>query len=329
MLKSQDVKDFALKAGADIVGIASMDRWEGAPLQCDARQIAPDAKSMIVMGFRIPRGTLRGIEEGTFYVSYASMGYAAINHVLQPMVCWNVTAMLEDAGYESVPITNNFPWCNANGSGQDPSLNGMPNYNKSLPVEEGKAAPDVFVHMRLAAFMAGLGEIGWSKMFISPRFGPRQRLAAILTDAPLEPDPIYDGPTLCDRCMMCAQQCTGGAIPTDKSVKITVAGHDLEWGDINYLDCSRYFCGASEEHNPFMVTEADREGFQQPVSAAQRYKMGPTYDYGRAFEGASGCIRACMIHLEEQDKLDNKFQTPFRRRKAWRIPWPRVMPEGG
>jgi hypothetical protein len=112
-------------------------------------------------------------------------------------------------------------------------------------------------------------------------------------------------------------------------VKVTVAGHDLEWGDINYLDCSRYFCGASEEHNPFMVTEADREGFQKPVGESQRYKIGPTYDYGRALEGASGCIRACMIHLEEQDKLDNKFQTPFRRRKAWRIPWPRVMPAGG
>ncbi len=329
MLKSEDVKAAALKAGADIVGIASMDRWEGAPLQCDARQIAPDAKSMIVMGFRIPRGTLRGIEEGTFYVSYASMGYAAINHVLQPMVCWNVTAMLEDAGYESVPITNNFPWGNANGSGQDPSVAGLPNYNKSLPVAEGRAAPDVFVHMRLAAFMAGLGEIGWSKMFLSPRFGPRQRLAAILTDAPLEPDPIYDGPALCDRCMMCAQQCTGGAIPTDKSVKITVAGHDLEWGDINYVDCSRYFCGASEEHNPFMVTEADREGFQKPVGESQRYKIGPTYDYGRALEGGSGCVRACMIHLEEQGKLDNKFETPFRRRKPWRIPWPRVMPAGG
>jgi len=324
MLTSQDVKKFALEAGADIVGIASMDRYEGAPRQSDARYIAPDARSMIVMGFRIPRGTLRGIEEGTFYISYASMGYAAINHVLQPMVLWKVTAMLEDAGYEAVPIPNNFPWTHTNASGQDPSVTDAPNPAKSLPVDPDKPAPDVFVHMRLAAYMAGLGEIGWSKMFISPRFGPRQRLAAILTEAPLEPDPIYEGPSLCDKCMMCVQQCTGSCIPTDKSVKITVAGHDLEWGDINFVDCSRYFCGAAEEHNPWMVTEEDREGFQQPVGAAQRYKVGPTYDYGRALEGASGCIRACMIHLEQQGKLDNKFQTPFRRRKPWRIPWPRT-----
>ncbi len=323
MLKSQQVKDYALKCGADIVGITSMDRWEGAPTQCDARFIAPDAKSMIVMGFRIPRGTLRGIEEGTFFIPYASMGYAAINFILQPMVCWKVTAMLEDEGYESVPIPNNFGWNNTDFNGQIPDAISTTNLAKSVPVEPGKPAPDVFLHARFAAFMAGLGEIGWSKMFLSPRFGPRQRLAFIITDAPLEPDPIYEGPSLCDRCMMCARDCTGGAIPTDKSVKVNVAGHDLEWADINYDLCRPYFAGGSEEHNPFMVTEEDRKGFQLPSGRSNSFKIPATYSYGRALEGASGCIRACMIHLEEQGKLDNKFETPFRRRKPWRIPWPR------
>lgn len=327
MITAQDVKDRALELGADLVGIAPMERWEGAPKQMDARYIAPDARSMIMMGFRIPRGTLRGIEEGTFYVSYASMGYAAINHILQPMVLWGVTAMIEDAGYEAVPIPNNFPWTNTDSSGQDLSKIGVPRLGFSIPVSPDKPAPDVFVSMRIAAYMAGLGEIGWSKMFMSPKFGPRQRLAMILTDAPLEPDPIYDGPPLCDRCMACARECTGGAIPTDPSdsIKITVAGRELEWANINYVDCSRYFCGASEEYNPFMVTEEDRAGFQQPVGAAQRYKVGPTYDYGRALEGAKGCIRACMVHLERQGKLSNTFDRPFRRRPQWKLPWPREL----
>ncbi|MFW5869045.1 MAG: (4Fe-4S)-binding protein, partial [Armatimonadota bacterium] len=189
MLKAQDVKEYALQAGADLVGIAPMSRWEGAPKQMDARYICPDAKSMIALGFRIPRGTLRGVEEGTFYVSYASMGYAAINHVLQPMVLWRITAMLEDAGYETMPIANNFPWTNTDSSGQNPEKMGVPNPNFSMPVSPDKPAPDVFPHLRLAAYMAGLGEIGWSKMFLSPRFGPRQRIAILLTDAELEPDP--------------------------------------------------------------------------------------------------------------------------------------------
>ena len=51
--------------GADIVGIGSPDRWEGAPTQMDPRFIMPEAKSIIAMGFRIMRGALRAIEEDT------------------------------------------------------------------------------------------------------------------------------------------------------------------------------------------------------------------------------------------------------------------------
>jgi len=319
VVTSEQVKAYAKECGADIVGIASMDRFEGAPKQMDPRYIFPDAKAMIVMGFRILRGTLRGIEEGTFFVSYASMGYAAINFVHQPVVLWDFCKLLEDKGYEAVPIPNNFPWTNTDSSGQNPELTGQLRETWSRPVSPDRPAPDVFIHMRIAAFCAGLGEIGYSKMFLSPQFGPRQRLAAVITDAPLEPDPLYDGPQLCDRCMLCAEECTGQAISTTNTVKVTVAGRDLEWGEIDYHKCSRYFCGASRQYNPFMTCPEDEEGFAQPVSQGQRYKVPPTYVYGRALEGARGCIRACMMHLDEQEKLENKFKAPFRIRKPWRL----------
>jgi ferredoxin len=319
MLTSEQVKQFGKECGADLVGIASMDRFEGAPQQMDPRTIFPEAQAMIVMGFRILRGCLRGIEEGTFFVAYSGMGYAGINWVYQPVVLWNFCKLLEDGGYEAVPIPNNFPWTNTNVSGLDLEATGKPRDSWSRPVSPDRPAPDVFIHLRIAAFCAGLGEIGYSKMFLSPEFGPRQRLAAVLTDAPLEPDPLYEGPPLCDRCMLCARDCTGQAISTTETVKVTVAGRELEWGKIDYGTCSRYFCGASKEYNPFLVTPQDEEGFTQPVGQAQQYKVGPQYVYGRALEGARGCIRACMIHLEEQGKLKNTFQNPFRKRKPWKL----------
>ncbi len=319
MLTSGQVKEYAKRCGADIVGIASMDRFEGAPKQMDPRYIFPDAKAMVVMGFRILRGALRGIEEGTFYVAYAGMGYAGINWIYQPMTLWNFCKLLEDEGYETVPIPNNFPWTNTDSSGQNPEKTGLQREGWSRSVEPDKPAPDVFVHLRIAAVAAGMGEIGYSKMFLSPEFGPHQRLAAVLTDAPLDPDPLYDGPVLCDRCMGCVTACTGEAISPDRTIKITVAGREVEWGEIDYHQCSRFFCGASQEHNPFMTSPADKEGFNQPVGAAQQYKVSPTYFYGRALEGASGCIRACMIHLEEEGKLKNAFKNPFRKRKPWRL----------
>ena len=83
-LTAAEVKAKAKECGADIVGIAPMSRWEGTDRQHDPRYIFPGAKSMIVFGFRIPRGSLRGVEEGTHYLNYATMGYAALNSISTP-----------------------------------------------------------------------------------------------------------------------------------------------------------------------------------------------------------------------------------------------------
>ncbi|GAF68938.1 unnamed protein product, partial [marine sediment metagenome] len=113
MLTAKDVKTFAKSCGADLAGITPMDRFEGAPKQMDPRYIYPEAKSMIVLGVRILRGTLRGVEEGTFFIAYSGMGYAGINTIFQPMILWNFCRLLEDEGWEAVPIPNNFAWTGA------------------------------------------------------------------------------------------------------------------------------------------------------------------------------------------------------------------------
>jgi hypothetical protein len=64
MLNSAKIKEIGLAYGADVVGIASMDRFEGAPPQMDPRKLMPQAKSMIVFGYRIFRGACRGISLG-------------------------------------------------------------------------------------------------------------------------------------------------------------------------------------------------------------------------------------------------------------------------
>jgi len=301
VLTSAKIKKCAKSCGADLVGIGSMDRFEGAPKQMDLRYIFPDAKSIIAMGFRHFRGLFRGIEEGTFWTAYPAMGYAGINYIYQPLVLWNVAKMIEDEGYEAIGLPNN---------GLRPNAYGKWNPRVSNPVSPEKPAPDVCWHMRIAAFCAGLGEIGYSKMFLSPEFGPRQRIAILLTDAPLKPDPLFAG-KLCDKCKSCVNECTVNAIPADKTIKITVAGRKIEWADINMAKCAKGFCGGSPKANPFMVTDKEKEEF------GYNYKVPSMYFYARALEGASGCIRACMIHLEEQGKLKNKFKGPFRKRKPW------------
>jgi ferredoxin len=294
-MNSKEVKDYAKMLGADLVGISPMSRFEGAPKQMDARYIFPGAKSMIVLGFRIPRGSFRGIEEGTLFSNYLTMGYAALNQVYGPMVLWNLNRYIEDQGYEVIPMLN------INGGEAINTVTGKFRKGWSRPAKEGNPYPDVLVHFRIAAYLAGLGEIGWSKVFLTPEFGPRQRFVILLTDAELEPDPIYEG-KICDRCMLCAKYCHGNAISKDESVKVTIAGHELEWNKLDPLACEKGIQGGTNrELNPF-----DGE-------------YPRMYGYGRALEGACGCMRACMVHLEERRKIKAQFINKFSSGKQWEI----------
>lgn len=293
MITSKLIKSKAKEFGADLVGISSMSRFEGAPKQNDARYIFPGAESMIVLGFRIPRGSLRGIEEGTLFSTYPSMGYAALNQVYGPMTLWKLTNFIEDSGYEAVPMLN------ANGGEAINPVTGNFREGWSRPVRKNNPYPDILVHFRFAAFMAGLGEIGWSKIFLTPEFGPRQRFVILLTDAKLEPDPIYNG-KICDRCMSCVASCPSNAISRAETTKAVIANKEIEWGKLDPIACEEGLKGGSNNsRNPFEHT------------------YPRLYGYGRAIGGAMGCIRACMIHLEERKKLKKSFYNKFRTKKAW------------
>ena len=80
--------------GADIVGIGSIDRWSTAPIQMDPKQIMPKAKSIIALGFRVLRGSLRGVEEGTYFSNYSAMGYGGITYLYMPMTIINLSKMI-------------------------------------------------------------------------------------------------------------------------------------------------------------------------------------------------------------------------------------------
>lgn len=342
MLTSETVKSAAKAMGADLVGIGSMDRFEGAPEYADPRHIFPEARAIIGLGFRIARGYLRGIEEGTHFYQYPSMGYANINEVYAPSVLHELACMLEDEGWEGAAFRNTGGRRTVSDMTDDPAESWTlgRTIRFTEPVAEDRPAPDVMFQFRIAAFICGMGEVGWSKVFLSPEFGPRQRFAFMLTDAPLEPDPMMQPGTLCDRCMACVAECPVGAIGRDESVKITVAGHDLEWGRLAEWDCFHGYMGTNKETNPFLPRDAfdELEGVDaaallrgeahltpEQTLAAQgilRRYYGAAANYNSALCGGRGCLRACMVHLEQTDRLSRKFRTPFRKRKPWRLPAP-------
>ena len=68
----------------------------------------------------------------------------------------------------------------------------------------------------LVAKDAGLGEIGRMGLLMTPRLGPRVRIAVVTTDLPLVPDAAFqDSTTLdfCLQCRKCADSCPSRALP--------------------------------------------------------------------------------------------------------------------
>ena len=319
MITSQDIKAAAKRMGADIVGIGSIDRWSTAPIQMDPKQIMPKAKSIIALGFRVLRGSLRGVEEGTYFSNYSAMGYGGITYLYMPMTIINLSKMIEDAGYEAVPMGHQSDWRAIDNLG-------YMREHYSRPVAPGRAAPDVMINLRIAGFLCGLGEIGYSKMLLTPEFGPRVRVGIIITELELEPDPIIQPGTLCNRCMACVRECPGNCIPADRTVKANVGGYDLEWADVDMEKCDWVFQGGArvepgEEGNYFPASRS-RAG-KYKASDISPFETAPKhlYNSGKAICGAKGCTRACMISLEKRGLLKNKFENPFRTEKPWRVDW--------
>jgi epoxyqueuosine reductase len=64
------------------------------------------------------------------------------------------------------------------------------------------------------AIDAGLGQLGRMGLLVTPKYGPRVRLAKVITDMPLTADsPIEFGVTeFCESCKLCAKECPSSAI---------------------------------------------------------------------------------------------------------------------
>jgi epoxyqueuosine reductase len=64
---------------------------------------------------------------------------------------------------------------------------------------------------KMAATRAGLGWIGKTDLFISSRFGPRLRLATVLTDYPFELNSLPIDKSECGECNICVESCPAKA----------------------------------------------------------------------------------------------------------------------
>ncbi len=273
MVTTQELADFAREAGADVFGVADVGRFDELPDDKHPRAIFPETRSVVVLGRRIPRGALRGVEEGTNFTNYALYGCQWLDNRFTSLTTFQVSEFLEDHGWEAVPLPNLPP--------QVPPL--------GVKVRKDAPAPNVMLDADDAAVRAGVGEIGYCGVLLTPRFGPRQRIQMILTDAELEASPLLTEP-ICTREPECADGCPLGAYLGER--ELTVCGRTMTVAEIDYAKCRSCKNGA-------------RPNAYHPAGLPDRL--------------AAVCVRTCMDCLERNERVGNRFATPFRQRDAWTV----------
>jgi len=188
------VETLVKKMDVDLVGFAPVERFKHAPEDAHPQYYMPQAESVIVLGAAMPRSIndIFGTFEEPHKTAgpYMWYGYGYLNWFLSS-VAYRTAKFLQKRGYAALPFPPTWP---------------LASYRKADLLFRGDPKFVSDLSSRHAAVAAGLGEFGWSGLVLTPQFGPRQRFVTIVTDAPFEPSPMYDGPPLCDR-ELCKDLC--------------------------------------------------------------------------------------------------------------------------
>lgn len=256
---ADEVKDKAKALGADIVGIADGAVMnENPPDPADPRRPSDitdhDAGRVIVIGKRLNSGTTRLTrwdERHKYYNDELTM--TRLEETALELVLW-----LEQQGYPAliVPPTHVDPW----------RYRGDP-----------EEAMKPLLSLDHAAVEAGLGTLGLNLQLLTPEYGPRVMLSAVLCSVPVEADRKKDE-ALClgPECGRCLSACPGD-----------VVGH---W-ERDWKACDRY----RSPHGFFQLTEYLEEMIRAGDPETQRamLRSETSFNLWQSILRGAGAITGC------------------------------------
>jgi len=292
---TRHVREAAFEAGAGMVGFAPISRFDGAPPEYHPSTIFAPVRTVIAIAVPQLRGTLKAVEDGCYWQAYNCDSYWYLNEIAAPMILRRISLCLEEHGYMGLPVHNPF----------------HPHSGRQVRADQ-PFGPDGMVSLRIIGVAAGLGELGHSKVLLTPKYGPRQRVFAVFTDAELEPTPMFEG-RICDGCKSCARECEAGAIGEERSVRFSVGGIEFSHARLDCAACGVVHRGDDPRFSPFWngtETEGDSPSFNKFVSHRFRHL---SVCVGR------GCLRACLDHLEKAGRIETTFRTPLTEGRRWKL----------
>jgi epoxyqueuosine reductase QueG len=270
---TENLRDLATgQMGVDLFGVAPAERLGEGPEGARPTDYLPTARSVIVLAAKILDAVVEVAghyeEPGKTLSPYMWYGYPVLNWDLSSAAV-RLARLLEARGFRGLP----FP-------------------PTGLLYKYGTRAD--FSH-RHAAVAAGLGEVGFSGLLLTPQFGARQRLVSIITDAPLEPSPMYEGLELCrpDCCgLACIKACPTTAMTSKTS--FTIEGKTYTHARLHQVKCKWPFAEKGFRRTKVtMPTDPTEEDFRELLSSTPPHPFDAALNQFTFVPQCGACIFSC------------------------------------
>lgn len=217
-IDSAKVKQIAYALGADLCGIASVDRFVDAPKGYHPLDVMPTCKSVISFACSFPVGTL---------MCNCAAPYTRVRNSITPKmdaIALELCRALEKEGALAAPIpTNESQW------------------------DKNTQRWRSIISQKHAAQAAGLGTIGRHSLLITPEYGSMVWLGAVLTAEELEPDALLE--RMCTDCDLCVNTCPVNAL--EKCDMNQSACWDFAFGDDEDTQSWRISCHKCRDICPY------------------------------------------------------------------------------
>lgn len=181
----EEIRDIFIKLGAEVCGVANIDRFSNAPKGFHPVDIYEDCRSVIVFSKTLPKGIVQ-VSPRIIYQHFNSIGPIELDRIaylasIEIERCYNGHA---------VPLPSDGPYdCWDAGN------------------MEGRG----ILSMKHAAVLAGIGTLGKNTLLLNSKYGNMLNIGAVLTDLNLSSDALAED--ICIKgCQLCINNCPVNAI---------------------------------------------------------------------------------------------------------------------
>lgn len=181
---TEDLRRYAESLRLDFIGFCPVDVLDGAPEDKKPTVYLKEAASAISLGYRLNFASIQNLPRSrSAYMlehDYANRHLDGASHL--------IARFLEQRGFRAVGFDS-----------------GAGFYHEAGKTPQRFAGDISHKHVAVAC---GLGKFGLNNLVVSPAWGPRIRLATVITDAEFEYDhPLRENPCLTDECGECVKAC--------------------------------------------------------------------------------------------------------------------------